>query len=536
MHSLCRNGYQYSDSTWVRVDEKTLIAAARRDERIDFSQRGNGQAGGSCPGGDPFKGVLRLPRLTVGTGEWDADTAGFGGPLLNAMVVDADCLQVLSVLQDLPDALNVAVLNMANATTPGGGYVNGAGAQEESIFRRCSLRLHLDCKRSNSRRLYPIPEIGAVYSPAVTLLRAPESDDYAFLPRPRPFACISAAAYNRPRLVHTKAGAGSGTGEARLAPKEERGTLHKIGAILRCALEKGHDCVVLGALGTGAFQNPARHVAELFRRALETPVALEGLVGENKVALGSLFRCVVFAIIQDRNSSHAASPEGNLRPFVDVFDTVDLDTLGMLSFPDIRRAPPVAFSRVGVGSSSSSSSSSGRSGLVADGPLSVIFLDIDGVMLPDAEEGQAQEGRKFPRSCLDALAKLVEATGAVLVLSSTWRSDPAAQADIIEQFVQYGPVLGSLEAIGVNEGAFALTTSLEHHEGRQLEIARFLEGTCVQIHSWVALDDEELLLEPRNQKHRAVFNGHVVKTDSRCGLTDSDAEQALAILRRANTT
>ena len=36
------------------------------------------------------------------------------------------------------------------------------------------------------------------------------------------------------------------------------------------------------------------------------------------VPLGSLFRCIVFAIIADQNSSHSASPDGNLRPLEDI--------------------------------------------------------------------------------------------------------------------------------------------------------------------------------------------------------------------------
>jgi uncharacterized protein (TIGR02452 family) len=538
------------------MDANELVASARKDERIDY--RGDGGCDAACPGGDPFKGMLQLPRLAAGTGEWDVASASFDAPLLNVMVVDADCLQVMSMLQDRPDNLNVAVLNMANATTPGGGYVNGAGAQEESIFRRCSLRLHLDCKRSNSRRLYPIPEIGAVYSPAVALFRAPESDDYSFLRQPRPFACISAAAYNRPRLLHKKGSSRAGSSsEAMLAPREEQDTLLKIGAILRCALEKGHDCVVLGALGTGAFKNPAKHVAALFKRALETPVALAGLstgatagaatgaaagaatgaaagaatgaaaaAGANMVPLGSLFRCIVFAIIADQNSSHSASPDGNLRPFAELFQIEDLDMLSMLSLPDIR---PVTAATAGNELRLPAS-------LIERGPLSLIFLDIDGVLLPFGND--EQDSQKFPRRCLDALAKVLQATGAVVVLSSTWRSTNRAQADIIEQFVQHGAVLSSLETIGINkkDSAFMLTTALDYHNERQQEIAHFLENadSSLNIRSWVALDDEELLLEPRNQRHRQQFEGHVVKTESRCGLTDRDADKAIAALNQGS--
>jgi len=61
--------------------------------------------------------------------------------------------------------LNPLVLNMASATTPGGGYKNGAGAQEENLFRRTNLLStladvdHLDKKR---KWHYPLAEFGGM--------------------------------------------------------------------------------------------------------------------------------------------------------------------------------------------------------------------------------------------------------------------------------------------------------------------------------------------------------------------------------------
>jgi hypothetical protein len=65
------------------------------------------------------------------------------------------------------------------------------------------------------------------------------------------------------------------------------------------------------------------------------------------------------------------------------------------------------------------------SDFLASPPLgSVIFLDVDGVVLPFGPGLNEDHADLFPLPCLEALNSIVEASGATIVLSSTWRCMP----------------------------------------------------------------------------------------------------------------
>ena len=57
-------------------------------------------------------------------------------------VEEGDCLLHALELQDR--GLSVCCLNMASHKRPGGGYLNGAGAQEENLFRRSNYYRFLE--------------------------------------------------------------------------------------------------------------------------------------------------------------------------------------------------------------------------------------------------------------------------------------------------------------------------------------------------------------------------------------------------------
>jgi uncharacterized protein (TIGR02452 family) len=225
-------------------------------------------------------------------------------------VINIDCLKAAEEL--IKDGFEPAVLNMANRQNPGGGVVSGGGAQEENIFRRSNLFVSLyqfadqaaqyGIPRSNEHS-YPLNrDTGGIYSPDVSVFRSSESSGYALSKQPFKAAFITVPAINSPELV---------IGEDslyRIAPHLTEPTREKIRTILRIALNNGHECIVLGAFGCGAFRNPPGHMAQLFREVF------------NEDEFSNSFRKVVFAIIDDHNARKSHNPHGNFEPFRKMFE------------------------------------------------------------------------------------------------------------------------------------------------------------------------------------------------------------------------
>ncbi len=220
------------------------------------------------------------------------------------LVLDEDCL--LTVERLISQGYNPAVLNMANRRNPGGGVLTGAGAQEETIFRRSDLFRSLYQYASYAQMYglvpsedqYPLDRnFGGVYSSGVSVFRMDEAHGYAFMDEPVKTAFVSVAGINRPELDS------AGMICEHLVPAVKK----KIRTILRIGLQNGHDSLVLGALGCGAFRNPPAHVARLFHEVF------------NEDEFKNKFRLLVFSVLEDHNSHHKHNPEGNFKPFHDEF-------------------------------------------------------------------------------------------------------------------------------------------------------------------------------------------------------------------------
>ncbi|MBP3762859.1 MAG: TIGR02452 family protein [Bacteroidales bacterium] len=108
------------------------------------------------------------------------------------------------------EGFNVAVLNMASRRTPGGGVIDGAGAQEQNLFRRSNLFQSMYQFAPFARQYgvrksihqYPLDRnFGGVYTKEATVFRASEREGYALLQQPFQMDFIAVAGINRPALT-----------------------------------------------------------------------------------------------------------------------------------------------------------------------------------------------------------------------------------------------------------------------------------------------------------------------------------------------
>ena len=184
---------------------------------------------------------------------------------------------------------NAASLNFASATNVGGGWLNGARAQEEYFCRNSVLAQCIGQQREfyDYHKNYQAPRYSdmMLYSPDVAVIR----DEFDNLSAPWPCSIITAAA---PNLNNGLA----------IPPAELREIWHRrIARVFDIALANGHDALVLGAWGCGAFKNDPMMVAQAF--------------GEIAEKYDGQFELLLFAILD------IGLKQGNFEPFAKQLQT-----------------------------------------------------------------------------------------------------------------------------------------------------------------------------------------------------------------------
>lgn len=232
---------------------------------------------------------------------------------LRTFAANQDCIDLAKGLAE--EGLNPAVLNLADARIACGFYYRGSGAQEESLCRRTTLSqsLYQYYKKDRAECVsvpfkgkgYPIDmRNGGIYSPRVMVFREGSSKEFALLDVPFYLSFISVACLD----FNERHGKDLDfmTTEGKLSSEGLDIMKEKVRTIYRIAVQNGHDSLVLGAWGCGAFRQDPETVASLF----------DAILHEDE--FNGRFHTVCFAILdkgEEMNPAH--------KPFYDHFGSLN---------------------------------------------------------------------------------------------------------------------------------------------------------------------------------------------------------------------
>ena len=175
---------------------------------------------------------------------------------------------------------NPLVMNFANAHNPGGGFLMGATAQEESLCRCSTLYLSINSRKAGEMYRYNNSHPNSVesdymlISPKVAVFR----DENYNLTEPVMMGVVTVPAPNR-------------RGAAMLASQKliEDTFRRRIRIMLLAAAKYQYKDLILGAWGCGAFGNSAEKVAGYFKEIIVTE------------EYGKCFESICFAIYGREN-------------------------------------------------------------------------------------------------------------------------------------------------------------------------------------------------------------------------------------------
>jgi uncharacterized protein (TIGR02452 family) len=173
----------------------------------------------------------------------------------------------------VPPNERVGILNFASAKKPGGGFLSGAQAQEESIAR--SSNVYPTLMTSTAQQFYKLhkanPKGGfyshsVIYSPGIIVFR----DDNGGWVEPLQVDVLTSAAVNAGLVRKTL------LGQFEPVQTEDKVALameERMARILYLFEKEGVKNIVLGSFGTGVFRNKVDMVARIWAQHLSSPGA-----------------------------------------------------------------------------------------------------------------------------------------------------------------------------------------------------------------------------------------------------------------------
>lgn len=160
----------------------------------------------------------------------------------------------------------------------------------------------------------------------------------------------------------------------------------------------------------------------------------------------------------------------------------------------------------------------------------IIFLDIDGVLCINFTKGTGHRntdkyGDLFDQYCVNQLKRIIDATGADIVISSTWRrAGLRAMQDMWKDRSLPGNVI-DITPFNVLPDSWPSWSSLDHTymNSRGEEIKKWMEVNGYPDR-YVIIDDDPDMLDWQKD--------HFVMTETEKGLTSELADRAIEILNR----
>ena len=152
--------------------------------------------------------------------------------------------------------------------------------------------------------------------------------------------------------------------------------------------------------------------------------------------------------------------------------------------------------------------------------MKIIFLDIDGVVnCWSTKERAPSKVVGVEQRLIAYIKEIVDATGAKIVLSSTWRKDWAF--DLLN-----GKDWDYLSKEFAKQDLYFLDyTPIRRDSNRGEEIKEWLESTGYDIYSYVIIDDDMFDI-------RDLHEGHMVQTSFNDGIKPDAVKMAIEILAK----
>lgn len=182
-------------------------------------------------------------------------------------------------------ASSVGCLNFASAKNPGGGFLSGSQAQEESLARSSTLYASLsafpEMYEFNRGRKTALYSDYMIYSPDVAFFR---DDANNLLSSPYKLSVITSPAVNVGAILQNSPDE---------LPQAEDVMLKRMDKILALFIYHGIEHLLLGAWGCGVFRNSPEDIARYFAHFLQN---------DGKYARS--FRHITFAVLDSSKTQH----------------------------------------------------------------------------------------------------------------------------------------------------------------------------------------------------------------------------------------